>query len=119
VRDTLDRLLAALRRIDWAGPLLVRVTLGLVFVTSGWGKLHALDNVSAYFGQLGIPAPGAQAVIVSVIEFVGGLLLIAGLTTRIVALLLVGVMAVAGARRSGARRRAALAVARGGGGHAR
>ncbi|HEU4733537.1 MAG TPA: DoxX family protein [Kofleriaceae bacterium] len=84
-----------LEKLGWAGPLLVRVTLGLVFVTTGWGKLHSLDDVTEFFRSLNIPAPGIQAAFVSTVELVGGLLLIAGLGTRIVSALLVGVMAVA------------------------
>ena len=90
-----ERAVHALRSFDWIGPLLIRFTLGLVFVTTGWGKLHNLDQVTQFFGSLHIPAPHANAVFVSSVELVGGLLLIAGLGTRIAALLLVGVMAVA------------------------
>lgn len=90
-----DRAGALARSLEWLGPLLVRLTLGIVFATTGWGKLHNLANVEAFFGSLHIPAPGFHAAVVSTIEFVGGLLLIAGLGTRIVAMLLVGVMAVA------------------------
>jgi putative oxidoreductase len=88
IRHTLDN-------VAWIGPLLVRLTLGLVFFTTGWGKLHSLDDVTQFFESLHIPAPGAQAAMVSTIEFAGGLLLIAGLGTRIVSALLVGVMTVA------------------------
>ncbi len=84
-----------LRSLAWAGPLLVRLTVGLVFVSTGWGKLHSLDDVTQYFESLHIPAPGAQAALVSCIEFGGGLLLVAGLGTRVVSALLIGVMAVA------------------------
>jgi putative oxidoreductase len=77
------------------GPLLVRLTLGLVFATTGWGKLHNLDNVEIFFRSLHIPAPGFHAAFVSAIEFVGGILLIAGLGTRIASALLIGVMTVA------------------------
>ncbi|HEY0195135.1 MAG TPA: DoxX family protein [Kofleriaceae bacterium] len=90
-----SNILDLVKRIEWIGPLLVRLTLGLVFVTTGWGKLHSLDTITDYFTQLNIPAPHAQAVMVSTIEFVGGCLLILGLGTRIVSVLLVGVMAVA------------------------
>lgn len=90
-----DRSLGLTHKLEWLGPLFVRLALGLVFVTSGWGKLHSLDDVTRYFGSLGIPAPHAQAVFVSTVELVGGLLLILGLGTRIAALFLIGVMAVA------------------------
>ncbi len=89
------RALRILHKLEWIGPLLVRLTLGLVFATTGWGKLHNLDKVTEFFGSLHIPAPGFHAALVSIIELVGGLMIIAGLGTRIAAALLVGVMAVA------------------------
>ncbi len=90
-----DRSLGLVRRAEWIGPLVVRLALGLVFLTTGWGKLHNLDTVTQFFDSLHIPAPHANAVFVSTVELVGGALLIAGLGTRIAALFLVGVMAVA------------------------
>ena len=95
VKAACDRALGLTHKVEWIGPLIVRLTLGLVFVTTGWGKLHSLDNVTQFFDSLDIPAPHANAVFVSSVEFIGGLLLIAGLGTRIVALFLIGVMAVA------------------------
>lgn len=90
-----DRALSLVRRLDWIGPLLVRWTLGLVFVVTGWGKLHHLDDVAQFFASLQIPAPHANAVFVSAVELAGGALLILGLGTRIAAMLLVAVMTVA------------------------
>lgn len=95
IKTASDRSLAVLHRLEWLGPLGVRVTLGIVFVTAGWGKVHGLDDVTQYFASLGIPAPHAQAVLVSLVELIGGLMLVLGLGTRIAAMLLVGVMAVA------------------------
>lgn len=90
-----ERLSSVLRSIDWAGPLIVRLTLGVVFLTTGWGKLHDLASVARFFESLHIPAPHANAVFVSSVELVGGGLLLLGLATRLVALFLIGVMAVA------------------------
>ena len=89
------RALSLLGKLAWTGPLLVRITLGLVFVTTGWGKVNSLDDVTRFFESLHIPAPGFQAAFVSAIELGGGVLLIAGLGTRIVSALLIGVMTVA------------------------
>lgn len=75
--------------------LLVRVYWGWQFAQTGWGKLHHLSHVTQFFTSLGIPLPGFSAVLVSGLEFVGGLLLIAGLATRFVGLLLVVDMIVA------------------------
>ena len=86
---------AVLHKLAWLGPLAVRLTLGIVFATSGWGKLHALANVTQYFASLGIPAPHAQALLVSLVELGGGIMLVLGFGTRLAALLLAGVMVVA------------------------
>lgn len=81
--------------LHWLPPLLARVAVGIAFVLTGWGKLHSLDQVTEFFKSLGIPAAALQAPMVASIEFVGGLLLILGLGTRVAAGLLIGVMAVA------------------------
>lgn len=75
--------------------LLVRVYWGWQFAQTGWGKLHHLSHVTQFFASLGIPAPGFNAVFVSGLEFVGGILLILGLATRFVGLLLAVDMLVA------------------------
>src|SRR5262245_44452324 len=62
------------RRLSWLPPAVARLTLGVVFALSGWGKLHGLDQVTQYFTELGIPAPAFQAAFVSGVELVGGLL---------------------------------------------
>lgn len=67
----------------WAGPLIARVTVGYVFMLTGWGKLQHLDRVTAYFTSLGIPAPHILTPFVSGLECFGGLFLIFGVLTRI------------------------------------
>src|SRR5262249_13418260 len=89
------RVLAVLHKLAWIGPLLVRLTVGIVFADTGWGKLHNLDKITDYFTSLGIPAANIQAPFVSTVEFVGGLLVIIGLGTRIASTFLIGVMTVA------------------------
>ena len=71
-------------------PLLLAIRLywGWQFATDGWGKLTHLDRVTEYFGTLHLPAPGATAMFVATLEFVGGILFAAGLGSRLVALLL-------------------------------
>lgn len=90
--DRVDRLVA---RLAWLPGLGLRLVLGATFVRTGWGKLHSLDQVTAYFASLGIPAASVQAPVVAALELVGGLLLLAGLGTRVAAALLTGVMTVA------------------------
>ena len=90
-----DRLLSLAARLGWLPPLLARVVLGVVFLRTGWGKLHSLDSVAQFFASLGIPAPALQAAIVAVVETVGGALLLAGLGARLAALPLAATMIVA------------------------
>jgi putative oxidoreductase len=68
--------------------LAVRLYWGWQLAQSGWGKLHHLDKVTAFFTTLNIPFPAANAHFVSGLEFIGGILLILGLGSRLVGLLL-------------------------------
>lgn len=92
IRAGVDR---ASHRMQWLPPLLARVVLGVTFTLTGWGKLHNLEQLTRFFDSLGIPAASVQAPFVAVVEFIGGMLVLAGLGTRIAALLLSSVMAVA------------------------
>jgi putative oxidoreductase len=84
-----------LERLAFLPPLLARLALGVVFVQSGWGKLHSLGRVTTYFTELGIPFASIQAPFVATIELVCGALLLVGLGTRLAALPLAGTMVVA------------------------
>jgi len=79
----------------WLSPTLARLTVGLVFFQSGWGKLHDLEKVTDFFTQLGLPAAAFQARLASTTEFVCGGLLLLGLATRFAALPLIITMCVA------------------------
>jgi putative oxidoreductase len=81
-----DRLHTLARRLGPLGPALARLTVGLVFIGTGWGKLHTLPDVTDYFAGLGIPAPGLNARLAATTEFVGGLLVLVGLGTRVAVL---------------------------------
>jgi putative oxidoreductase len=83
------------RHLEWLAPLFARIVTGWVFVWTGWGKLTHLPLVTQNFDGWGIPAPELMAPLASGIEFVGGLLLLAGLMTRIAAGALGVVMIVA------------------------
>jgi putative oxidoreductase len=75
--------------------LAVRLYWGWQFAQSGWGRLHHLDQATAFFASLNIPFPAATVVFISSLELVGGILLIVGLASRLTGLLLVCDMAVA------------------------
>jgi len=95
VSNARARALNIAQRLDWLGPLVARITLGVLFISTGWGKVHNLAKVTAYFAELGIPLPGIQAPMVSFIELIGGALLVIGLASRVAALPLMASMAVA------------------------
>lgn len=82
-------------RLRWIAPTLARLTLGWIFLQSGWGKLHNLPKVIGFFTELGIPAPQLQAPIAAFFEFACGLLMLFGLATRFASLPLIGIMLVA------------------------
>jgi putative oxidoreductase len=69
--------------LRWLAPLFARITVGWVFLWSGWGKLHALPQVTENFIGWGIPHPQVLAPFVSGVEFFGGLFLLLGLLTRV------------------------------------
>lgn len=77
------RALQALGRVEWAALLLGRLAVGLLFVSTGWGKVHDIPKVTQFFEQLGIPAPGFHAVLVGYSELACGSLLVVGLFTRL------------------------------------
>ncbi len=79
----------------WAAPLAVRITVGWVFLWSGWGKLQALPRMVENFRSWGIPLPEIVTPFVSGVEFVGGFLLLVGLLTRFAAVPMMIVMLVA------------------------
>lgn len=75
---------------------LMRVALGLILVPHGCGKLFGTDipHVVQNFVKLGWPAPIAFSWLVGLLEFFGGLMLAAGLFTRVVAAMIAVEMAV-------------------------
>jgi putative oxidoreductase len=71
------------RYLAWLAPLFARITVGWVFLWSGWGKLNDLPTVTQNFIGWGIPFPQLLSPFVSGVEFFGGLFLLAGLLSRI------------------------------------
>src|SRR5712664_4871571 len=69
--------------LTWLGPLFARITVGWVFLWSGWDKLNNLPQVTENFIGWGIPFPHILTPLTSGIEFFGGLFLLLGLLTRI------------------------------------
>jgi putative oxidoreductase len=95
IKKVRDRLLGLANRLSFLAPALIRVTLGVIFLLTGWGKLHNLDKITEYFASLGIPMPGLNARVAACTEFFGGTLFLIGLGTRLVSLPLAFTMFVA------------------------
>lgn len=91
----MQKLIAAANSLQSPFLLLVRLYWGFQMMQTGWGKLHSLAKVTGFFTSLGIPLPGINAPFIAALEFVGGILIIMGLGSRIISLLLVGDMIVA------------------------
>src|SRR3954447_15496934 len=75
--------------------ILIRLAVGGVFFASGLIKFLYPNQGAGRFARLGIPAPEVLANFVGVVEAAGGLLLVAGLATRLAAVPLVINMLVA------------------------
>jgi putative oxidoreductase len=70
-----------------------RVLLALMFVVSGYGKIGGYEDTQGYMEAMGVP--GMVLPLVIILELGGGLAIIAGWQTRIVAVLLAGFCLVA------------------------
>jgi putative oxidoreductase len=75
--------------------LLVRLYWGWQFFDTGKGKLADIPKVVDYFTSIGVPAPGLNAHFIATLECVGGILLILGLASRLIALSLLVDMVMA------------------------
>ncbi|MGH7376481.1 MAG: DoxX family protein [Candidatus Methylomirabilales bacterium] len=75
------------QRQGW-GITVLRVVVGIVFLVHGGQKLFVFGfgGVANFLGQVGIPAPMLAAVVVTAVEFLGGLALLLGLFTRLAAI---------------------------------
>ena len=95
LQDALD----ACRRLDFLGPLLLRLYLVPVFWMAGMHKLTDIDATAAWFGNpdwgLGLPFPELLAWAAALTEMGGALLLLFGLAVRWVSIPLIVTMLVA------------------------
>lgn len=69
----------------------LRIVLGFIFAAHGWQKFNewTIAGTQASFGKMGVPAAEIAAPAVAVLELAGGIALILGILTRVVAALLV------------------------------
>ena len=66
------------------GLAVIRIVTGIVFFMHGWQKVteFGIAGFAGFLSQLGIPGASVAAVVVIVVELLGGLALILGLGTR-------------------------------------
>jgi putative oxidoreductase len=95
IRRACNLALRLLGYLDFVPGLLTRLVVGFAFYDSGSGKLNNIEKTVGFFTDLGIPFPELNAAFVARLEYYGGMLLLAGVLTRIVALLLSSTMIVA------------------------
>ncbi|QQG38985.1 MAG: DoxX family protein [Candidatus Woesearchaeota archaeon] len=77
------------------GYLILRLAFGIIFLVHGWAKLADLSGTAGFFSGLGIPAAMFFAVVVALVEFLGGISAIVGFLTRWAGLLIAIDMLVA------------------------
>src|SRR5438094_2820411 len=90
--------LSELHAWQWVGILLARVVVGSLFFLSGRGKLFVperREQIRQTLIEAHVPFPELNALFVSAVELVFGLLLIFGAITPLACVMLSGVMIVA------------------------
>ena len=94
-----DTFVAWISKIDWLGPLALRLYLVPVLWVAGMNKFGSFDNIVDWFGNadygLGLPMPWLMAFLATATEAVGAILLLFGLATRLIAIPLIITMIVA------------------------
>ncbi|KAF1727503.1 DoxX family protein [Pseudoxanthomonas japonensis] len=91
----LARMLTFLDDHAWIGPLLLRLVFGYFWLETGWAKLHNLAFFTERFIEWGIPWPALSAAVCAGTEFIGGVLMMLGLATRLTMLPMIFNMLVA------------------------
>ncbi|WP_457964443.1 DoxX family protein [Arthrobacter sp. D1-29] len=69
---------------------ILRVILGFLFTAHGWQKFNefTIAGTQASFAKMGVPAAEVAAPVIASLELAGGIALILGVLTRVVAALL-------------------------------
>ena len=74
--------------VTTAAPVVGRALISALFLLSGFSKLAAPTMIIGYIQSVGLPLPTVAFVLSAFIEIVGGLMLLVGFHTRIVASIL-------------------------------
>lgn len=94
-----ERFTKAIVPLEGLPPLLLRLYLAPVMIQAGWMKLTNFESTASWFGNpdwgLGLPFPYVMTALAAGAEFFGGIALVIGLATRLVAIPLAITMLVA------------------------
>jgi putative oxidoreductase len=94
-----QRILDMTKGLDFLAPLMLRLYLGIVFLTFGLKKYYGFEGVVEWFGNedwgLGLPFPTLMAALAVGTELVGGVFLILGAAVRYFCIPLMVTMLVA------------------------
>ncbi|KRF43024.1 hypothetical protein ASG93_20330 [Paenibacillus sp. Soil787] len=70
---------------------IVRILLGVIFLSHGWMKFQMwLGNVAHFFQSIGLP--GTLGYVVAICELIGGIALVIGIGTRYVSIIFLIIM---------------------------
>jgi len=76
------------------GILALRLALGLILVAHGWPKIKNLRGTGAWLASVGFRPGMLWAPVIAIVEFFGGLALVAGIGVQVVTFLIAGQFAV-------------------------
>lgn len=68
--------------------VLARMLIAYIFIVAGWGKITGYEATIGYMAAMGVPT--ALLLLVILLELGGGIAIILGLQTRVIALALAG-----------------------------
>jgi len=99
IKQTYANIVHSIRYADGIPLLLIRLYLAPVMIQAGWNKASNFSNIVDWFGNddygLGLPFPWLMALLATAAELIGGVLVLLGLLTRLVAIPLMATMIVA------------------------
>lgn len=68
--------------------LVGRILISILFILAGFAKLTSIAGTAGWFGSIGLPVPTVTAVVVGLVELLGGLAILVGFKTRIAAIVI-------------------------------
>lgn len=77
----------SLQKISTFAPLPIRIIAGIAFILHGLPKFENLQGTQGFFASIGLPAE--LALLIGLLEVIGGILLIVGFVTRITSILFI------------------------------